>query len=148
MAQINTWIGTLVFLIIGGPEIVISVLADSFKILKPGEGFPVDGLAEGAWEIMLFSEGRRYAMGTIMYKVGVQIAAPLAGSMILISVAEAFMARTVPQLNIMAVGFAIRISMSLLILLSMFQYSTLTFKSHLLRYQDYAYAFLQRMAPF
>ncbi|RJP35532.1 MAG: hypothetical protein C4527_00325 [Candidatus Omnitrophota bacterium] len=148
MAQINTWIGTLIFIVIDGPEKMFLVLMDSFRFFAPGEGFALSGLGTAGYEYLLYSEGKRQALASAMYTMGVQIAAPMIGSMILISIAEAFMARTTPQLNIMAVGFAIRISMSLLILLTVFEHTTFAYVDFLERYADYAFAFLHRLTTF
>ncbi len=147
MAQVNTWIGTLIFIVIDGPEKILMILMDSFRFFAPGEGFSIANLGIAGWETLLYSEERRIALASAMYTMGVQIAAPMIGSMLLVSLAEAFLARTAPQLNIMAVGFAIRISMSLIILYSVFNFTTFAFSDYLQNYTDYAYAFLMRLAP-
>ncbi len=148
MAQINTWIGLLIFITIDGPEKILMVLMDSFQFFAPGEGFAIANFGSAGYETLLFSEPRRLALASAMYTMGIQIAAPMIGSMILVSIAEAFLARTSPQLNIMVVGFAIRISMSLVILLSVFEYTTFAYSDYLQNYSEYAFAFLKRLAAF
>jgi len=148
MAQIQTWIGTLVFLVLDGPIKVLEVLSDSFNVLAPGEGFPLRRLTEAGYETLLFSEGQRTALASIMFKVGVQLAAPMIAAMILISLAEAFIARTVPQLNVMAISFAVRIGISLLFIFSLMRFSLISFGDYLSGYTHYAQSVLQRLAPF
>ena len=81
----------------------------------------------------------------MLYRAGVQIAAPIMVAMILVSVAEAFIARIVPQLNILAVGFAVRISISLVILAGMIPFIYDFYSNYLMQYVMYANAFLQRL---
>ena len=147
MAQIQTWIGSLVFFVIGGPEKILSVLTDSFFVVAPGEGFQLAHLTQGGWEVLLYSEGRRVALATMMFKMGVQLAAPMIAAMVLISIAEAFIARTVPQLNIMVVSFAVRISISLLFLSAMMGFSLSSFGHYLDKYTQYAESVLKRLVP-
>lgn len=140
MAQINTLLGTMLFLIINGPETVLSVLADSFYVLRPGEAYAFANLTDVVYHTFIYDGGaeRAYALASIMYKVGVQIAAPMIASMLLVSIAEAFIARAVPQLNIMVVGFAIRVSMGLIILISVLPFFAKAFIIHLSKYTHYA----------
>ena len=147
IAQIKTWIGLMIFLAINGPETVLSVVADSFRIIGPGEGFPLGNLGAAGSEVFLLDEGRRAALITIVFKMGLQIAAPMIVAMMLVNIAEAFIARTAPQMNILAVGFAVRISMSLFILWLSMQYIATAFQWFLSRYTAYAEAFLSRLAP-
>jgi flagellar biosynthetic protein FliR len=147
IAQINTLLGTMIFLLINGPETVISIVADSFSILPPGGAYSLAAYGETTYNIFLDDQGWKYAMASILFKVGIQLAAPIIGAMMLINLAEAFIARTVPQLNIMVVGFALRISLSLLILSASMPYVTDAFKQHLYKFTIYAQAFLYNMKP-
>ena len=146
MATIKIWFATLIFLAIGGPELIFSALADSFRLIGPGEGVSLLRLGEVGYKIFNYSDGTRMAMASIMYKVGVQIAAPMVGAMILISVAEAFIARTVPQLNILVVGFAVRIVIGLYLLYWMMRFTVEKFELFLGQYTQYAEAALNRLA--
>lgn len=146
IAQINILFGTLIFIVIGGIEHAFSALAESFHVVRPGEGFNIFAFGEAGMHTLLFDQGRQQALANLAFKVALQIAAPMMGAMILISLAEGFIARTVPQLNVMAVGFAVRISMSLLILAWMMRPFFVTFREFLFRYMGYAGIFLQHTA--
>lgn len=147
LAQINVWFATLFFLIIGGPEMVLRSIADSFRVIGPGEGAAMANLADAGYRTLVYDNGRHYALMSILYTVGLRIAMPMIGAMLLVSLAEAFIARTAPQLNIMSVGFAVRMSMALFILGSMFVYVAMVLNPHLRLYPIYAKAFLGWLAP-
>lgn len=145
MAQVNTWFATLTFLAIGGPEVVLSLLADSFRVIGPGAGISLAGLGDAGYELFNRGEGQRAALAGMMYKLGAQIAAPMIAAMVLVSVAEAFIARTVPQLNILVVGFAIRISIGLYLLYWMMNYTVPKVGAHFAQYGGYAREALARI---
>ncbi|HQH70544.1 MAG TPA: flagellar biosynthetic protein FliR [bacterium] len=147
IAQIKIWIGLMIFLVINGPETVLTVAADSFRIIGPGEGFPLGNLGAAGHDVFLMDSGRRAALISVVFKMGLQLAAPMIAAMMLVNIAEAFIARTAPQLNILAVGFAIRISLSLFILWMSMRYIVIAFQWFLTRYTTYAEAFLSRLAP-
>ncbi len=147
LAQIKVWLATIVFLVIGGPELVFRALADSFQIVAPGEGFTIVSLGEAGYRTFLYNEGRHTALMSIVFIVGVRLALPMIGAMLLVSLAEAFIARTAPQLNIMSVGFAVRMSMALFLLGNLVVYFVTALKPHLLRYTAYTDAFLGWLAP-
>ncbi|MDP8243420.1 MAG: flagellar biosynthetic protein FliR [Candidatus Hinthialibacter antarcticus] len=151
MAQVNTLLGTMIFFAVGGPEHIIEYLAASFQLLKPGEGVSLMNYREMVSNVLLFDSvhngDRMHALGTMMYKVGLQIAAPIMVTMFLVSLAEAFIAKVSPQLNILAVGFAIRIGISLVVLFNSMGTSMLRFKYHVLSYKMYAEAALSWLAP-
>ncbi len=152
MSTIKTLLATLIFIVINGPENVFLVLYESFKVIHPGEGITMGSYSEATYRTIVTTivndEGRQYALASMMYRVGVQMAGPMIASMILVSVAEAFLARIVPQMNIMAVGFALRISIALVILLSAMQFTVRAFSDYLEQYMMFSRAMLSRMAPF
>ena len=147
LAQIKVWIGTLIFLGIGGPEMVLQAVSDSFRVIGPGESIAFSQLSEAGYKTIVYDDSRHYALMSILYIVGMRIALPMVGAMLLVSLAEAFIARTAPQLNIMSVGFAIRMSMALFILFNLIPYLVGTFKPHLMLYVRYSRAFLGWLAP-
>lgn len=146
IAQINILFGTMIFIAIGGIEISLSVLADSFQVIQPGAGFTLVDFSRAGYETLIYNDSRNQALANIMYKIGLQIAAPMVTTMILISLAEAFIARTVPQLNILVVGFAVRILISLLILTWTMRPLYEVYSQYLLSYPRHAGAFLIRLA--
>lgn len=148
MAQINSLFGTMIFLVIGGPEMVLVTMAESFRLLPAGEGVSLAAFSAASYDVLLLSESQQQALGSMMYNVAIRIAAPLIGAMFLVSLSEAFLARTAPQLNILAVGFAIRIGMSLLVMFSSIAVTTMTFKNFILTYDAIAIAFMEKILTF
>jgi flagellar biosynthetic protein FliR len=146
MEQITILIATLIFILIGGVETSLQVLADSFRVVGPGEGFSLLAYSDAGWFTLLYDEERRFALVNLMFKVAIQVAAPIMVAMILISVAEGFIARIVPQLNILVVGFAVRLAISLMILAGMMRHLFEHYSQYLMQYSKYAGAFLQRLA--
>lgn len=142
IAQMNLLFATLVFIVIDGPGIALSALADSFRIVGPGEGFLWMNFADAGLRTLVYDGGQGDALISILYKVAVQIAAPMIGAMMLISITEAFLARSVPQLNILVVGFAIRIAMSLIILTSWMLFMVPKYSEYLKNIRFYTDAFL------
>ncbi len=146
IAQVNMMFASMVFIVIDGPGITLAVLAESFQVVKPGEGFIWFTFADSGVRTLAYDAARGHALVSIMYKTAVQIAAPMMGAMILISVTEAFLARTVQQLNILVVGFAIRISMSLIILLSWMIFMVPKYRDYLFQIPHYTWAFLSNLS--
>lgn len=94
------------FVAAGGLNVMLHTLAQTFRHVPLG-GFASFG------QIVHMVVG----MITIMFELGLRIAAPLLCLMFLISVGMGFLMRTVPQFNILSVGFAIRILSSLFIMM-------------------------------
>jgi flagellar biosynthetic protein FliR len=87
-----------IFLILGGHRVLIVTLAGSFQHIPPG-GFADFG---GLVRLML-------GLLTVMFELAMKVAGPLLCIVFLETVAMGFIARTVPQMNILSVGFALRI---------------------------------------
>lgn len=94
------------FVAAGGLNVMLHTLAQTFRHV------PLGGFASFD-QIVTMVVG----MITIMFELGLRIAAPLLCLMFLISVGMGFLMRTVPQFNILSVGFAIRILSSLAIMM-------------------------------
>lgn len=147
MATVKLWIGTIIFIVIGGIESGFQILGLSFQVVTPGAGFDISQFGDAGYQVFNWSESGpgMKALGSMMYLFGVQIAAPMITTMVLISVSEAFIARTVPQLNILVVGFALRISIGLFLLHNMMSFTTEKFHLHMDQYTDYALAALSHL---
>ncbi len=148
MAQIKIWFATIIFIIIGGPESVLEFVWRSFELIRPGEGISLAQLGDSGKHILVVEDFPNQAMMSMMYIIGIRIAVPMIATMVLVSLAEAFIARTVPQMNIMSVGFAIRISMSLFFLGHLINYIVMAMSDHLHDYEFYASKFMERMISF
>lgn len=95
-----------VFAILGGHRVMLATLIGSFDAVPLG-GFNGFGALAG---LML-------GMVTVMLELAMKIAAPLLCLVFLETVAMGFIARTVPQLNILSIGFALRIIVGVAFLL-------------------------------
>jgi len=85
-----------VFLLIGGHRLVMAGLLDTFQTIPLAEAFH----AQAALETLM-------AIVTQSFSLGVRAAAPLMTSLLLATLVLGLIGRTVPQLNIIAVGFGI-----------------------------------------
>jgi flagellar biosynthetic protein FliR len=97
LGQLYTLIATVIFLGINGHLMALQAVIGSFKTI------PLMGakLQPGVVEML----------GKMMhgcFVIGIKVAAPALTALLLASVALGFLQRTVPQLNILAVGFPIR----------------------------------------
>jgi len=90
--------GLAIFVILGGHRIMLGILIDSFDTV------PIGGFHNFAGLVLMVQ-----GMLSVSFQMAFRIAAPLLCLIFLQTVALGFIARTVPQLNIMSVGFTIRI---------------------------------------
>lgn len=100
-------IGLAVFAILGGHRIMLDILVGSFNTVPIGGFNNFEGL-------VALVQG----MLSVVFQMAFRIAAPLLCLIFLQTVALGFIARTVPQLNIMSVGFTIRILNGILFLIA------------------------------
>ena len=96
----------LVFLAINGHLLLIAALANSFQ------AFPVAPDGVRALDAL-----RLVRAGADLFALGLQIALPVIGTMLLTNITLGMLARTSPQLNLLAVGFAVTLTVGLLMLL-------------------------------
>lgn len=105
ISQMFSWMAMALFLTLGGHRYVIGACLDSF------ETYPAGGvLAERYWLLHLHE-----LLGHSV-SVGLRAAAPAAIALLLANFVTALIGRTLPQLNILAVGFNINILMMLVVL--------------------------------
>lgn len=107
VAQFYYLLGTTLFLIIGGDRVLLSTMVGSFGHIPLG-GF------EMTHDIFTLIIG----LLTAAFELALRVSAPLLCLIFLETVAMGFLARTVPQLNILSVGFPIRIIAGLCILIA------------------------------
>ena len=90
---------------INGHLLMVSSLVETFQTLPVGEAYITSSTVE--------------LLQTVMHRslvLGIQVAAPMLAAMSLVALTMGFLGRTVPQLNILVIGFPVRASVSLLIL--------------------------------
>ena len=96
---------TLVFFAINGHYLVIRGLLHTFEVVPPG-----------AADLSLVAGARIVPFFVALFSAAVQIALPVMGALMLTDLAMALVGRTVPQLNILIVGFPVKIGVGLLVM--------------------------------
>jgi flagellar biosynthetic protein FliR len=92
------------FLIVGGHRALVRALLDTFAVIPPAT-FRADSRMTTLLVDLLTSS----------FELAVRLAAPVLIAMFLSSVALGLLSRSIPQLNILTVGFAIRAMMAIAI---------------------------------
>lgn len=90
--------GLALFVILGGHRVMLVILVGSFAKIPLG-GLAVDG---HLLDLVL-------AMVSTVFELALRVSAPLLCILFLQTVAMGFIARTVPQMNILSIGFVVRI---------------------------------------
>lgn len=106
MGQLQTLTATLIFLCVNGHYIMITGLADSFSVIPIGAMTFSPVAAQGL--LMVFS-------GVMI--AALKISAPVVGILFITDIAMGIMARTVPQMNVFNVGFALKLAVGLLVVI-------------------------------
>ena len=106
MGQILFLLSLTIFLILGGERVMFDALINSFNHI------PLGGFTGFAAVVNL-----TVGVLSIAFELALQIAAPIICLMFLVTFAMGFINRTMPQFNILSVGFSIRILVSALILI-------------------------------
>lgn len=106
LAEFLGLITTLIFLAMNGHLLVLSVLAESFKLLPVSQTpFSTGGFASlMAWSATMFS-------------AGLLLALPLITALLIANLAMGVLARVAPQLNIFAVGFPVTLMAGFIVLM-------------------------------
>lgn len=105
LGQLLGLFATALILATGGHLVILGALHRSLEILPPGR--PLD-VGEGMLAVA--------ALGGTLLELGLRLAAPVVGAMMVGNVALGILARTVPQLNILMVAFPVQIALGLFVL--------------------------------
>ena len=98
VSQVFNVVTVLLFLAADGHLMVLQSLGDSFRVLVPGNFTPATaGILETARQI-----------GSV-YALALRLALPVVMTLLLVSLSLGLVGRTVPQLNILVLGFPIKI---------------------------------------
>ncbi len=109
LGEIFFIIAGLVFLAIGGERELVRVLLESFAAV-PSMGFRPDATVCDALAGLLAES----------FVLSLQLAAPAIIALLLTATALGLLARTVPQLNVLSVGFSIKIVVAIVVFLGTF----------------------------
>jgi flagellar biosynthetic protein FliR len=104
MLQLYSMVGIAVLIAIGGDEWIIQGLARTYEVVPLLEMPSLPALVAGALEAF-----------TGIFRAALEIAAPVVIALVLTDVAFGMVSRTVPQMNVFAVGFPAKIAVGLLI---------------------------------
>jgi len=91
-------LGVVVFLIVGGHRVLMEIAIDTFQTIPL---LTQNGLTDGGVELL-------FSAITLAGQVAIRAAAPVLITLFLINLAMGFVSRTVPQLNILTVGFSLK----------------------------------------
>jgi len=105
IGQLKNIFVTLIFLALNGHLFLIKHLYQSFEIIPPGRV----NFSSELWQYFF----RRSAD---MFVLAVKIALPIAGAIFFIDIILAFLARSVPQMNLFVVGIPVKIMAGLILL--------------------------------
>ncbi|HON37774.1 MAG: flagellar biosynthetic protein FliR [Desulfomonilia bacterium] len=92
----------LLFLSFGGHHMLIKALVDSYYIIPLEAGFP-----DQKYHLAVLSYGAR------MFLLGVKMAAPVIGVLLLLNISFALTARAIPQMNVFLMSFPLTIAIGL-----------------------------------
>ena len=96
---------TLIFFAINGHYLVIGGLLQTFEVVPPGTA-----------DLTLIAGERVTPFFTALFVVALRIAMPVMGALMLTDLAMGLVARTVPQMNVLIVGFPLKIGVGVLVL--------------------------------
>jgi flagellar biosynthesis protein FliR len=97
----------LVFFAMNGHHIVIQGLIHSFEVAPPGTA-----------DLTLIAGERVVPFFISLFVVAIRIALPVMGALMLTDVALGLVGRTVPQMNVLVVGFPVKIGVGLLVMVA------------------------------
>lgn len=102
IGQIYFMVTLMIYLAIGGHRVLLRALLETFETIPPGS-FHFD-------QSMLLLIGD---MLTSAFQLAIRLAAPALAALFIASLTMGFLSRTIPQLNILTVGFPVRIVVGL-----------------------------------
>jgi flagellar biosynthetic protein FliR len=107
VGQMKLFMALLFFLVLNGHHLLIRALVRSFDLI------PFGAMSFGPPAALHLGD----TLAARMFEVAVQVAAPAVVAVFVSTIALAFAARAVPEMNIFVVGFSVRIAVGLLLLL-------------------------------
>jgi flagellar biosynthesis protein FliR len=104
LTQLYSLVGLMIFLAIGGDAWMLRGLARTFTLVPLTRGPKLNSLAAGALQ----------SFGAI-FTSAIEVAAPAMLALLITDVAFGMVSRVVPQLNVFAVGFPVKVGVALLV---------------------------------
>jgi flagellar biosynthetic protein FliR len=106
LGPFKVFLATVVYLLIDGHHLLLAAVSDSFRAV------PLLGVRLGEGAVLHVSD----TLTRDLFRAAVQIAAPALVTLFLVTVALAFMARTVPEMNVFLLSFSVRVLVGLAVL--------------------------------
>ncbi|MDR2869677.1 MAG: flagellar biosynthetic protein FliR [Deferribacteraceae bacterium] len=132
VAQIQNIITILLFVAIGGPRLIIEAVAYSFTLLPPGDFIFQENAFKFA--VSLFAK---------VFVVALTLLAPALIVLMATNVVMGVMARIIPQMNLLVVGFPIKIAVGMVILIFSMQFYYIAFEKIAFDYFRHAREFIR-----
>lgn len=107
IGQLQSLFATLVFIAIGGHVYLLQAVLASYRMVPALA-------ADSAGKLLVLMTGQV----TALFEISFILAAPVLGTVFITEVALGIMTRTAPQMNIMMLGFPIKIVLGLLVLIT------------------------------
>jgi flagellar biosynthetic protein FliR len=98
-------VATLVFFAVNGHYLVIQSLLHTFDVVPAGTA-----------DLTLIAGDRVVPFFTTLFVVAIRVSLPVVAALVLTDLALALVGRTVPQMNILVVGFPVKIGVGLLVM--------------------------------
>jgi flagellar biosynthetic protein FliR len=131
MSQFYLILATLIYIAIDGHLVLISSLIQTFDSVPLMGTVPGMNLTE-----TLFTIGSRdgilVSLLSSAFMLGIRVAGPALVAIFLATLALGFISRTMPQLNILAAGFPVRITLALILLIASLGSVCVLFRDNLL----------------
>ena len=109
LGHLMSQVTTMLFLCLNGHLVLLSCMAQSFELVPPGGLLINPALGE---HLIVFT-GQMFIMA-------LKIAAPILASIFLVDLALALIARAAPQMNVLFIGFPLKISVGFLFMTMVF----------------------------
>jgi len=105
-SQLFYFLAMAVFVAVGGHRIVVEALLDTFAAAPPGHAM----LGDNCVDVLT-------TVATQSFALGIKAAAPLLTALLLSNIVLGLISRTLPQINVIAVGFGVNALLTLGVLL-------------------------------
>lgn len=108
VGQLLFFLSMFIYISVGGFETIYTILADSFHTIGSGTFTPSDAPLDMLVQVL-----------DAGFELALRVASPIMGVVSMLMIAMGFIMKTMPQINIMSIGFSIQIvaGLSMLVLL-------------------------------
>jgi flagellar biosynthetic protein FliR len=104
LSQVYYFAALMGFFAIGGHRQLLRALLDSFQTIPPLGFAPSGGMLDTVLDLV-----------TVSFEMAIRVSGPVVIALMLALLALGFLSRTIPQLNILTVGFPLKLGLALLV---------------------------------